>query len=151
MLFKYTTKWSTGTFESTFLEWITYGYMEIYYCALIIFIIALFNFVTSINTCGMFIFVNWVFVISNFSIVKTQSLPAVFSLIYIMLFDPYVTVLFSTIHWFSRTCSKWLRMVAMGEIINMIFTVQRPWYQLLKNLTSLNFQTCLFFQKLDSY
>ena len=110
-----------------------------------------FNFVTSINTCGMFIFVNWVFVISNFSIVKTQSLPAVFSLIYIMLFDSYVTVLFSTIHWFSRTCSKWLRMVAMGEIINMIFTVQRPWYQLLKNLTSLNFQTCLFFQKLDSY
>ena len=104
-----------------------------------------FNFVTSINTCGMFIFVNGVFVISNFSIVKTQPLPTVFSLIYIMLFDSYVTVLFSTIHWLSRTCSKWLRMVAMGEIINMIFTVQRPWYQLLKNLTSLNFQTCLFF------
>ena len=39
----------------------------------------------------------------------------------------------------------------IGEIINMMFTVQRPWYQLLKNLTSLNFQTCLFFQKLDSH
>ena len=115
-----------------------------------------FNFVTSINTCGMFIFpssifVNRVFVISNFSIVKTQSLPAVFSLIYIMIFDSYITVLFWTIYWFSRTCSKWLRMVAMGEIINMVFTVQRPWYQLLKNLTSLNFQTRLFFQKLDSH
>ena len=119
-------------------------------------LLSCFNFVTSINTWDMFIFqksifVNRVFVISNFSIVKTQSLPAVFSLIYIMIFDSYITVLFWTIYWFSRTCSKWLRMVAMGEIINMVFTVQRPWYQLLKNLTSLNFQTRLFFQKLDSH
>ena len=109
-----------------------------------------FNFVTSINTCGMFIFLNSIFinrviVISNFSIVKTQSVPVVFPLIYIMLFDSYVTVLFSTIHWFSLTRSKWLRMVNMGEIMNMVFTVQRPWHQLLKNLTNLNFRTRLFF------
>ena len=40
------------------------------------------------------IFVNRVFVISNFSIVKVQSLQAVFSLIFIMLFDSYVTDIF---------------------------------------------------------
>ena len=100
-----------------------------------------FNFVTSINTCGMFILlngilVNRVFVISNFSIVKTQSLPAVFSLIY-MFFNSYVTVLFSTIHWFSLTRSKWLRMVAMGEITSSNVN------EVIKTILS----QCIFFTK----